>query len=121
VHPVDSYILRGKSAHLTCEVRSADKAYFVCNGEAMSESGDGLHREEARVDTETGREVRALSLEVTRNQQGRNLSNITKKILPKSCEIITLLPCFVSKISTMCILPSALWCEGLEKPFVHIG
>ena len=36
--PVNSYIIRGKSAKLTCSVSSAVKAYFTCNGEAMSVS-----------------------------------------------------------------------------------
>ena len=38
VHPADSYIIRGKSAGMECEAEGADKAYFVCNGEAMSSS-----------------------------------------------------------------------------------
>ena len=66
--PVNSYVIRDKSAHLKCEVVSADKAYFVCNDEAMSESGGGLHKEVAKVDPESGLVVRSLSLVVTRNQ-----------------------------------------------------
>lgn len=62
--PVNSYIIRGKSAKLTCSVSSAVKAYFTCNGEAMSVSPN--HRE---VDLVTsGVVVKNLTLEVSRNQ-----------------------------------------------------
>ena len=70
VHPADSYIIRGKSAGMECEAAGADKAYFVCNGEAMSTSasakgnGGAAQHETARVDAETGEETRALTLEV---------------------------------------------------------
>ena len=83
-HPVDSYIIRRKAAILVCEVTGADKAYFLCNGEAMgagSKLGDkqsslhGQHREEdtVRLADEkdmTGRmiTVKKLSLEVTESQ-----------------------------------------------------
>ncbi len=45
--PVDSYVVRGKSALLVCRVTAADKVYFTCNGEAMAESE--LHREADHV------------------------------------------------------------------------
>ena len=70
VHPADSYIIRGKSAGMECEAVGADKAYFVCNGEAMSSSasskgnGGAAQHETARVDAGTGAETRALTLEV---------------------------------------------------------
>lgn len=61
--PVDSYIIRGKSATLVCSVAYAAKAYFTCNGEAMAESP--FHQEKARV--EGGTVVKTITLEVTRN------------------------------------------------------
>ena len=69
VHPADSYIIRGKSAGMECEVEGADKAYFACNGEAMSSAsskgnGGAAQHETARVDARTGAELRALTLEV---------------------------------------------------------
>ena len=82
--PEDSYVIRRKSATLVCEVTGADKAYFLCNGEAMGKSakdGDkksinrGQHHEEdtVRLADEkdmTGRmiTVKILSLEVTEGQ-----------------------------------------------------
>ena len=70
MHPANSYIIRGKSAGMECEAVGADKAYFVCNGEAMSSSasskgnGVAVQHETARVDVGTGAETRALTLEV---------------------------------------------------------
>ena len=63
--PEDSYIIKGKNARLHCQVASADKAYFVCNGEAMAESK--LHREKDFVSS-SGEAVKDLGLDVTRNQ-----------------------------------------------------
>ena len=62
--PVDSYIIRGKSARLKCGVTGAGKVYFVCNGEAMAESN--LHREKDFVG-EDGKVVKEVVLEVSRN------------------------------------------------------
>ena len=82
--PIDSYVIRRKSATLICEVTGADKAYFLCNGEAMGRSSKlegkksfnrGQHREEdtVRLANEkdmTGRmiTVKRLSLDVTEGQ-----------------------------------------------------
>ena len=57
--PVNSYIIRGKSAELKCQVSGAVKAYFTCNGEAMAESN--LHKEIRTLD------LLEVNLEVTRN------------------------------------------------------
>lgn len=64
--PVDSYIIRGKSAFLECSVQGASKAFFVCNGEAMSATS--LHQEKDHFDDATGEVIKKLTLEVTRNQ-----------------------------------------------------
>ncbi|TRY68405.1 hypothetical protein TCAL_10234 [Tigriopus californicus] len=64
--PVDSYIIRGKSAFLECSVQGASKAFFVCNGEAMSATS--FHQEKDHFDDETGEVIKKLTLEVTRNQ-----------------------------------------------------
>ena len=82
--PVDSYVIRRKSADLICEVTGADKAYFLRNGEAMGGGSNaqskqssirGQHREEDKVVLAdemdmTGRmiTVKTLSLEVTGDQ-----------------------------------------------------
>lgn len=70
LEPQNSYILRGKSAELTCKVVNADKAYFSCNGEAMAASS--LHKEQDKVEVaETAQmetvTVKTLTLEVTRD------------------------------------------------------
>lgn len=73
--PENGYIIKGKSAELTCSVRHADKAYFSCNGEAMAESP--MHRERDAVEAVEAAEAstseaavtttKHLTLEVTRN------------------------------------------------------
>ena len=86
LHPVDSYVIRRKSATLVCEVTGADKAYFLCNGEAMGGSakaggnqainrGQHVEKQTARLanpseDDMSGRmiTVKILSLEVTESQ-----------------------------------------------------
>ncbi len=62
--PEDGYIIRGRAARLTCAAAGADKAYFVCNGEAMAASPN--HRERDQVDR-LGLAVKSLSMEVGRN------------------------------------------------------
>lgn len=63
--PQEAFIIRGKSAELDCKVRSATKAYFTCNGEAMAESG--LHKERDFVESTTGEVIKELRLEIRRN------------------------------------------------------
>ena len=83
--PVDAFIIRGKSAELDCKVRSAVKAYFTCNDEAMAESN--LHKvkktirvvklgfkfklsflqERDFVEAATGEVMKELRIEITRN------------------------------------------------------
>lgn len=73
VHPGNAYVIRGKSAEMTCTVTSADKAYFMCNGEAMGASSS--HKEVDKVvlaDEKdlTGRmiTIKVLTLDISRNQ-----------------------------------------------------
>ena len=48
VDPTDGFIIRSKSAELSCRIVGADKAYFTCNGEAMAAAD--RHKEEDRID-----------------------------------------------------------------------
>jgi hypothetical protein len=48
VDPIDAFIIRSKSAELSCRVVGADKAYFTCNGEAMAAAE--RHKEEDRIE-----------------------------------------------------------------------
>ena len=48
VDPFDAFIIRSKSAELSCRVVGADKAYFTCNGEAMAAAE--RHKEEDRIE-----------------------------------------------------------------------
>ena len=63
--PRDSFVVKNRPAILNCSVLHSDKAYFTCNGEAQSKSGD--HVEKNLVDDE-GRVVRILSLVIYREQ-----------------------------------------------------
>jgi hypothetical protein len=66
--PTDAYIIRSKSADLSCKVVGADKTYFTCNGEAMAAAD--RHKEEDRVEV-VGDEmvpVKELTIEINRNQ-----------------------------------------------------
>ena len=68
IDPTDAYIIRSKSADLSCKVVGADKAYFTCNGEAMAAAD--RHKEEDRMEVVADQmiSVKELTIEINRNQ-----------------------------------------------------
>ena len=114
--PENAYVIRGKSARLTCAVTGADKAYFTCNGEAMAASKQ--HREVDKVmladeDDMTGEmiSVKSLTLLLSRNQVEEFFGVYTCR-----CDAWTSKGQTSSKNATVNIA-----CESCEFKLVNLG
>jgi len=63
VQPQNAYVIKERQVELTCAAVNADKAYFVCNGEAMAASPK--HKEVTSSDGDLV--TRELSFKVSRD------------------------------------------------------
>ena len=43
-HPIDSFVIKSRPAILNCTVLHSSKAYFTCNGEALSKSKEHIEK-----------------------------------------------------------------------------
>ena len=64
-HPIDSFVIKSRPAILNCTVIHSTKAYFTCNGEALSKSKEHV---EKNLVNGNGQVVRILSVEISREQ-----------------------------------------------------